>query len=189
MKRKLLILSVVAICLASLAAGTLAYFNKADIAHNVITTGSIDIEINEWADVEKKTPFEDLDGIMPGQTETKIVEIKNTGASSAYIAVKVEKTILLGNGEETAATDAVSLDINTTYWTEKNGYYYYNTAVEPGELTEPIFTTVSFDRTMGNEYQKCTVTIDVNAYAVQSANNGTDPTLAKGWNWPAESDD
>lgn len=189
MKRKLLILSVVVICLASLAAGTLAYFNKEDTVHNVITTGGIDIKINEWADEEKKTPFEDLDGIMPGQTETKIVEIENIGASAAYIAVKVEKSITLNNGEKAANTDAVSIDINTTYWTEKDGYYYYKTAVQPGDITEPLFTTVSFDKTMGNEYQKCTVTIDVNAYAVQSANNGTDPTAAKGWNWPAKSDD
>ena len=37
MKRKLLIVSVVAICIAILAAGSLAYFTAEGKAHNVIT--------------------------------------------------------------------------------------------------------------------------------------------------------
>ena len=50
MKRKLLILSVLAICIASLAAGTIAFFTSEDKAHNVITTGSVEITVQEWAD-------------------------------------------------------------------------------------------------------------------------------------------
>lgn len=84
MKRKLLILSVLAICVAIVAAGTLAYFTAEDTAHNVITSGGVDIELKEWADEAKQTPFEDVTGIMPGVTVTKIAEIKNTGASEAW---------------------------------------------------------------------------------------------------------
>ena len=43
MKRKLLLLSVLAICLATLAAGTIAYFNSEGKAHNVITTGGVSV--------------------------------------------------------------------------------------------------------------------------------------------------
>ena len=68
MKRKLLILSVLAICLAILAAGTFAYFTSEDTAHNVITTGGVKIAVQEWADEEKTTPFEDLTGVMPNTT-------------------------------------------------------------------------------------------------------------------------
>lgn len=60
MKRKLLILSVLAICIATLAAGTLAYFTSEGKAHNVITTGGVEITVQEWADEEKTKPFEDL---------------------------------------------------------------------------------------------------------------------------------
>ena len=56
MKRKLLILSVLAICVAIVAAGTLAYFTAEDTAHNVITTGGVDIELKEGADEAKQTP-------------------------------------------------------------------------------------------------------------------------------------
>ena len=52
MKRKLLIFSVLAICVAILAAGTIAFFNAEGKAHNVITTGGVGIAVQEWADEE-----------------------------------------------------------------------------------------------------------------------------------------
>lgn len=180
MKRKLLILSVLAICIATLAAGTLAYFTSEGKAHNVITTGGVEIAVQEWADEEKTKPFEDLTGIMPGMTVTKIAEIKNTGASDAWVRVKVEKNIKL-QGEGTPDTGLVELTINTTDWTEKDGYFYYTKALKPGEVTAPIFTAVTFKADMGNEYQNATATVDVSAQAVQTANNGDTVMDAKGW--------
>ena len=180
MKRKLLILSVLAICIATLAAGTLAYFTSEGKAHNVITTGGVEISVQEWADEDKQTPFEDLEGIMPGMTVTKIAEIKNTGASDAWVRVKVEKNIKL-QGEGTPDTGLVELTLNTTDWTEKDGYYYYKEALKPGEVTAPIFTAVTFKPDMGNEYQNATATVDVTAQAVQTANNGTSALTASGW--------
>ena len=41
MKCKLLLLSVMVICIAIAAAGTLAFFNGDATAHNVITTGKV----------------------------------------------------------------------------------------------------------------------------------------------------
>lgn len=180
MKRKLLILSVLAICIATLAAGTLAYFTSEGKAHNVITTGGVEITVQEWADEDKQTPFEDLEGIMPSMTVTKIAEIKNTGASDAWIRVLITKNIKL-QGEGTPDTGLVELTLNTTDWTEKDGYYYYNEPVKPGEVTAPIFTAVTFKPEMGNEYQNATATVDVSAQAVQTANNGDTAMDAKGW--------
>ena len=180
MKRKILILSVLAILLAILAANTPAYFTPDPKAHNVITTGGVEIAVQEWADEEKTKPFEDLTGIMPGMTVTKIAEIKNTGASDAWVRVKVEKNIKL-KGEGTPDTGLVELALNTAYWTEKDGYYYYTKALKPGEVTAPVFTSVTFNATMGNEYQKATATVNVSAQAVQTANNGATVMDAKGW--------
>lgn len=180
MKRKLLILSVLAICIATLAAGTLAYFTSEGKAHNVLTTGGVEITVQEWADEEKTKPFEDLSGIMPGMTVTKIAEIKNTGASDAWVRVKVEKNIKL-QGEGTPNTALVELKLNAADWTEKDGYYYYTKALKPGEVTAPIFTAVTFNATMGNEYQNATATVDVFAQAVQTANNGDTVMDAQGW--------
>lgn len=181
MKRKLLILSVLAICIATLAAGTLAYFTSEGKAHNVITTGGVKIAVQEWADENKQTPFENLEGIMPGMTVTKIAEIKNTGASDAWVRVKVEKSIKL-KGEGTPDTALVELNLNLTDWTQgEDGYLYYNKALKPGEVTAPVFTSVTFNATMGNEYQNATATVNVSAQAVQIANNGDTVMDAKGW--------
>lgn len=183
MKRKLLILSVLVICIATLAAGTLAYFTSEGTAHNVITTGGVEIMVREWADEDRQTPFEDLTGIMPGMTVTKIAEIKNTGASDAWVRVKVEKNIQL-KGEGTPDTGLVELALNTADWTERDGYYYYTKALKSGEVTAPIFTAVTFNAAMGNEYQNATATVDVFAQAVQTANNGDTVLNAQGWPKP-----
>ena len=181
MKKKILLVTAVVICLAIAATGTLAYFTAEDMAHNVITTGGVEITVQEWADEEKQTPFEDVTGIMPGMTVTKIAEIKNTGASDAWVRVKVEKSIKL-QGEGTPDTALVELNLNLTDWTQgKDGYLYYNKVLKPGEVTEPLFTAVTFNVTMGNEYQNATATVDVSAQAVQTANNGDTVMDAKGW--------
>ena len=183
MKRKLLIVSVLAIFVAVTAAGTLAYFTDTGTAHNVITTGNVDIELNEWADEACTQPFQDKTGVMPGTKVTKIVEVKNTGTGAAFVRLYVEKNVYRATDQKPMDSDPVSLNFNNTDWTysESEGYYYYNRPLEPGKTTEPLFTTVTFDPLMGNEYQNATAHVKVIAYAVQSANNGDSPQAAKGW--------
>lgn len=184
MKRKLLIVSVLAILVAVTAAGTLAYFTDTGTAHNVITTGNVEIELNEWADETRTQPFRDKTGVMPGTQVTKIVEVENTGTGAAFVRLRVEKNVY-GANQEPMDTKPVSLNFNNTDWiyseSEGEGYYYYNRALEPGKTTEPLFTTVTFDPLMGNEYQNASAHVKVIAYAVQSANNGDSPQAAKGW--------
>lgn len=181
MKRKIAILAVLVICVASVAAGSLAYFNAEGTAHNVITTGGVEITLQEWADDERLTPFENLTGIMPDTRVTKIAEVKNTGASPVWVRVLVTKSIELTR-EGTPNTDMVALNINTAAWSAgADGYYYYNSALAPGETTVPIFTEVTFRPEMGNEYQNATATVDVTAQAVQTANNGATAAEAAGW--------
>lgn len=45
MKRKFLILSVLALCFSLFAAETIAYFTADSKAHNVITTGGVQIAV------------------------------------------------------------------------------------------------------------------------------------------------
>lgn len=182
MKRKLLIVSVLAILVAVTAAGTLAYFTDTGTAHNVITTGNVEIELKEWADEACEQPFQDKTGVMPGTKVTKIVEVENTGTGAAFLRLYVEKSVY-GADQKPMKSDPVSLDFDNRNWTysESEGCYYYNRPLEPGKTTEPLFTTVTFDPLMGNEYQNATAHVKVIAYAVQSANNGDSPQAAKGW--------
>lgn len=187
MKRKLLILSLLVILAALTAAGTLAYYTDSARTHNVITSGKVNIDLLEWADEARTKPFKDKQGVMPGTKVTKIVEVKNTGTGAAFLRLYVEKNVY-GADEERKDSELVSLNFNDTDWTYSDGYYYYNRPLEPGKTTEPLFTTVTFDPLMGNEYQNATAHVKVIAYAVQSANNGDSPQAAKGWpsDTPAE---
>ena len=182
MKRKLLILSLLAILAALTAAGTLAYYTDSARTHNVITSGKVNIALLEWADEARTKPFKDKQGVMPGTKVTKIVEVKNTGMGAAFVRLHVEKNVY-GADQKPMKSEPVSLNFNDTDWTysESEGYYYYNRPLEPGKTTEPLFTTVTFDPLMGNEYQNASAHVKVIAYAVQSANNGDSPQAAKGW--------
>lgn len=140
MKRKFLILSVLAILVAILAANTLAYFTADTKAHNVITSGGVDIVLNEWANEDRTEPFEDRTGVMPGTKVTKIVEISNTGTAPVWVRAQVQLDVC-GADEESLPPEYVSLDFNETDWTYLDGYYYYNRALAPGETTVPLFTT------------------------------------------------
>lgn len=184
LKRRALAIALIVICLAITAAGTLAFYTAEERAHNVITTGGVEIEVHEWANEDKTEPFPEdgVDDVTPGLSVTKIAEVENTGASAAWIRVLVETKVTAADGETELSAEPVSIDFNTENWTEgDDGWWYYNEALEPGETAEPLFTAVTFAPTMGNEYQESTCVIDVTAQAVQSANNGTSATDATGW--------
>ena len=118
---------------------------------------------------------------MPGNVVTKIVEVENTGANEAWVRVKFSVNIALaGDGE--ADPSLIHLAINDEKWIDGgDGYYYYSEPLAPGETTSEVLRSVSFDKTMGNEYQGATATVDVEAEAVQTANNGASATEAAGW--------
>lgn len=180
MKKKLLVLSVVAACLSLLIGSTLAYFTTSDIARNVITTGNIELELIEKD--EEGNDFVNPTGVTPGAQIAKIVTVKNTGDNECWVRISVEKAIKLAEGKEgTIDLSLVKLDLNTTDWTEKDGWFYYNEQLKSGETTEPLFTTVTFDTAMGNLYQSSTATVSVTIHAVQAANNGTTVFEAAGW--------
>ncbi len=190
MKRKLLFLASAVICLSIAATGTLAYFTGEYRQTNVITTGSVDIALQEWGDEEETKPFVDPSGVMPGTDVTKIPEVVNTGSSAAWIRVKVEKKILTG-GKEEAPADVVEkligLDIDTKAWTYQDGYYYYNSELEPKASTAPVFTKVSISKDMDNAFKNAQIKVDVAAEAVQVANNGESAVTAAGWPTSAQS--
>ena len=85
MKKKILALSMVAICMSVVAYGTLAYYTASETAENVITSGNVGIELLEWADEDRTISYEEMypdnivTDVMPGTDVTKVVEVKNSG--------------------------------------------------------------------------------------------------------------
>ena len=189
MKRKLLLLSVMVICIAIAAAGTLAFFNGDVTAHNVITTGKVGIAVNEYAKydtdktVERVKYENNQTGIMPGAKVDKIVVVSGEdGTADAWVRVKFTKSIQLADGKQGEVDlNLIKLEIGTGWIDGKDGWYYYDKAVKAGEEAAPALKSVEFDAAMDNTYQGATATVDVEAQAVQCANNGTSAQTASGW--------
>lgn len=187
MKRKLMLIALVMGIISTISFGSLAYFTAEERAHNIITSGSVAIDLEELTDQLDQEgaaiPFEDLHGVMPGTRVSKIVQVTNTGTAEAFLRVRVDVAIILQDGV-TGEVDLslITIDYNLEQWTDgEDGYYYYNEPLAPGETTVPLFTTVAFADTMGNLYQNSTALVDVEAYAVQTANNGPTVFDARGW--------
>ncbi len=187
MKKKLILFSAAVILLSILGAGTLALFTAEGVAHNVITTSGVDIELVEKTldpETGKEIPYPEGEvPVMPGETASKRVSVLNKD-EEAWIRVRVVKEVRSAEEEELNA-DLIGLNIQSG-WVEKDGYYYYTKPVATGESTPHLFTEVKFDGPgMDNDYQNCTISIAIFADAVQTANNpipeGGDVTGVKGW--------
>ena len=187
MTRKLLLLSVMVICIAIAAAGTLAFFNGDATAHNVITTGKVAIKVDEYAqydaaDTAKREEFtNNQTGIMPGTTVDKIVVVSGEdGTADAWVRVKFVTKVTSADGTELNA-NKIQLNTGANWIDGKDGWFYYNAPVKANQEAAPALLSVQFDATMDNTYQGATATVDVLAQAVQCANNGTSAQTASGW--------
>ena len=187
MKKKIAAAALIVSMLSISAMGTLAYFTDTGIAHNVITSGKVDITLNDAMGYdENNQPIRELKGVMPGVTYDKVVSVTNEADSqNAWVRIKLEKVIELASGVE-AETDPTLAIINFPKeskwkWVEDEDYWYYTDILKPGDTTENLFETVTIDKNMGNEYQNSTVKILVTAEAVQADNNGGTYTEIKSW--------
>ena len=193
MKRKLLLFSAILICLAISVSGTVAYFTAEKTAHNVITSGYIDIELVERSRTSDGTlvsfPEEGIANVMPGASVSKLVSVRNAGSREAWLRLGAQVRIISKTGQELpvqlqGGVPAVSYTVDSGKWILHDGWYYYEDEIGPGEITEPLFKEVSFSSEIGNEYQGCKAYIEIVAQAVQTANNGGIVMEAVGW--PAE---
>ena len=188
MKKKVFAVSVIMLCLAIVAGGTAAYFTATDTAHNVITTGSVDIEVVEKQEVDGVLvdyPDKPIDRVMPGASISKIVTLENTGTGDAWVRVRVDKNIKMKDAKDPADPELLTLDYNTQDWAEKDGWFYYRKPLPVGQATTPLFQSVKVSADMDNPYQGSSFHITVNAQAVQVKNNplpdSGDFSLIPGW--------
>jgi len=188
MKKRIFAISVVMICLSILASVTLAYYTDSATARNVITSGGIDIQVVEqqltdgtlqpWVDPEIP--------VMPSTVVSKIVSVKNI-QQTAWIRASYTLTVLDAEDNvmdipEDELEKVMISEPDSTGWTRKDGWWYCVDAAGTGEMTTPLFEAVTFSGPdMDNKYQGCKVIIDVNAQAVQKANNGNSVLEALGW--------
>ena len=186
-KKRVALIAAIVCCLTLAVAGTMAYFTTEETAYNVISSALLDMELHdETLKDGELVPFPDpkvgISGVMPGDVVSKVVYVENIGTADMYVRIKLENSVVGADGEK-LSFDKISLNLDKENWTynEEDDYYYYNEALKPEESTTELFTEVKFAEGMGNEYQECTVKIDVSAQAVQSKNNGEKVFEAAGW--------
>jgi len=184
-KKRLLCLAALICGLAVLATGTAANFVVEETAYNVITTGCLYMELVEETTGGQPWPEEGLGEVIPGTSVDKIVKVVNRGAVPFFCKISLSGKVTAYEGGE-LPFEPVTLNLNEEQWIEKGGFYYYYRILYPGETTEPLFTQVTFDPSIGNEYMRAKVNVHVLAQAVQSDNNGTDPLEALGWSEAAK---
>lgn len=178
MKQKLILLCLVAALLAVVSADTNAHYTGAVTATNVITTGGVDVTLHEMTAEGNPYPSQPVT-ILPGDVVSKIVTVENTGGHPAYLRIKLTPGV---NDKMLTAADCIRVDINHRDWTARDGYYYYNQALNPGETTPALFTKVTFvGEKVTNAYLGKMFSLDVEVFAVQSEHNGAAPLEAQGW--------
>lgn len=179
---------------------TLAYFtDQTENAENVFTTGKIDITLidetensNGWKEGDKNSNGIVYNEVMPGDILSKRVGFSTAaGASDAYVALKVNVNVK-SMPNATAAVNADTLreelmeqirgqvDLRnepTELWSESatlaaddSMVFYFNSKVPGGTNNMILFDHINAPETWGNEYANVEFTIDVQAFAVQTAN-------------------
>ena len=182
-------LVLAAICMSFGIAGTVAYFTSSSDSHNVIQTApGVHLSLAE----------EFAFGVMPGDTvegdevKNKVLVMADADSATAWVRVKVTKSIELAEGEaETPNPDVVFISFNETgddaKWQKgaTDDWWYYKGKLSAGQSTENLFDLIYFsDYDMDNKYKNAKVTVSIKAQGVQAKNNGDTVFQAKGW--PAE---
>ncbi|MBQ3470748.1 hypothetical protein IJH23_03555 [Candidatus Saccharibacteria bacterium] len=144
----------------------------------VFAGGPVDIEIVEVVDDGSGVlkPWEDIVGAMPGESYSAIPRVKNNGE------VEVSVKMCLSQSATDGAGNSIMLPNNTfgilvnESWTLESSEtdavnpatgncYIYNSKLEVGEVTEPLFTEVSLSSEFGNEYRNNTFSLHLEAEA------------------------
>lgn len=183
-KAKILIVSLLAIAITLMSGTTLAYYSKVGKATNVVTSGNIRFIIHETTDQGMEFPEEGV-YIVPGDVISKEVRIESDCDHPFYLRVKLVYGV---DSEELPAEDCFKLNINEQDWELKDGWYYYKGIVEPHETTPYIFSHVEMiGSEMDNSYLGKTLSLSVDAQAVQSENNPLiDGMTSTASGWPKE---
>ena len=101
--------------------------------------------------------YEAPETIAKGESCTKEVSVRNEGSVPCYVRVFAE----VSNPKTRAVLD---VDYNTSCWSKKSdGYYYYSRILNAGEVSEPLFTTLTARETI-NDFEMICYSETVQAY-------------------------
>lgn len=201
MKNKKLLVAAASTALVAVVGigATLAYFTDSDDATNVVTMGHVDIDLTETSEDGKATSITDdgitFDNVMPGDDISKVPTITlEDGSRDAWIRMQMSVVPTETNGisqdklyELESLLRADIVDGGDWYYSEADGYYYYN---QPLANTEGGIKSVDFFENVhipegwtNNDAADKSFQIILTAQAIQEEN--VNPTmngdLVTGW--------
>ena len=182
-KRRTLLIAVIAILFVFMTEPTVAYYATIGTATNVVTSGDIELIIHEKTADGSAFPAEGV-RVIPGDVVSKVVSIENSCTHPFYLRVKLVDGI---SSQELTSKECFGINLNMEFWTvHEDGWIYYNIPLEAGMTSEPVFSEVEIvGAAVDNSYIGSTLSLTVKAQAVQSENNPAEfPWNAAGW--PAE---
>lgn len=170
--------SILLLALVLLAAGgSVAYFVTSETAHDTVSMSGVSILLNEFAGPEGSEPFHDLENIVAGAVYSKIPYVENNGPEPVWVRAKVTLKQIATGGTATTISDYSPLmelqELGGNWTLSSDGFYYYNSALQSGEQTEPIFKTVKFADNLSDDFKNSTYSLTVAAEATQVVHNGT----------------
>lgn len=168
MKKRSVIISVLALVAILVAGGTMAWFtsNPAEV-NNQFTAGTVDLKFNEGTD------FSPITNWNPGDETPKPVYLEYLGSKRALVRVKLEMEWLDEEGDPTdLSTDNVTLVHHEKWKDGGDGWLYWTWVVESGPIGIPALTElVKLDGSAtGNDYQGKSLKITYTAQSVQASN-------------------
>lgn len=126
-KKLVALVMVLALALASMIGGTLAYFTDDEAAVNTFTMGNVKIDL-----IEK---FEDNAELIPGKDITKAVTVKNVGHNEAYVRVHIAIPAIVDDGDPEFAAVNNFLHFNFAWDSVKDGQWTWFKTDTPAEIT------------------------------------------------------
>ena len=171
------IISIVAILGILAAVSVFAVQYISDVAKNTVKASNVKIKVVMLEDKGSgEVPVEDETTIVPGGEVSRIAKVKNTGDQTVWVRVK--PALVLSDGSIDSSLITLN-GIDTASWTEQGDYWYYNKALEPGETSDALFTSVTISDSIDASFDGANLKVD--AEGTQVKNNGSTALEAEGW--------
>ena len=175
--------------LALLAVGaaqqTLSAGSRSAVARNRATFGGVSVRVIETMPGPSGTevPAETVD--IPVGDYGKVdrtVRVENAGSHPAYIRVRLDFIGETVEGERVLLDDCIAYQLAAEGWTERDGWYYYDAALERGERTTELITGMVVDAASARAAAPgAELELRVVGQGVQVENNAATAIDAEGW--------
>jgi len=164
-----------------------AFVNRSMTIKNVITFGSVDLQLNETYMNEegKELPFDTckVTNLTSSAVQNRIFRAENKGKHSLYVRVSFSISGIDKEGKVFDVQEYFRVESELEGWIYKDGWFYYDSVLQPGEKTDTLVADMIFDmEQLTNYYPGSKFEVSVKAQGVQSEHNQQDSILlVEGW--------